>query len=127
VAQNPSMSLHPARITLTKYMKVFNGITATCMIVGIWGQVYFVSWYGLYDNPQDITKMRNSWMFTIIPAVYLAVPVLFFTQGFVSTFGLLQNKPDGEGITFTDSFKFIGKKLLRLLPFNLFMMHIALG
>ena len=108
-------------------MKVFNGITAVCMIYGIWGQVYFLSWFGLYDNPEDITKMRNSWIFLLIPAVYLTVPVLFFVQGFVSTFGLLQNKPDGEGITFVDGLLFIIKKVGRLLPFNLFMLYFGVG
>ena len=112
---------------MTKYMKVFNGITALCMIYAIWGNTYFLSWFGVYDNPQDISRLRNQWIFTLVPAAYLTVPLLFFVQGFVSTFGLLQNKPDGEGVTIKESLYFIIKKALRLTPFNLFMIWNAVG
>jgi hypothetical protein len=29
------------------------------IIYVMWASTYFFSWYGLYDNPQDLKKMRG--------------------------------------------------------------------
>ena len=88
--------------------------------------MYFFSWYGVYDNPQDILAFRSSYFFTLIPGAFFTVPVLFFALGFTSTFSLLHNKPEGTGMSFKDALFFIGKRVARLLPFTLFMTGFCL-
>jgi hypothetical protein len=39
-------------------MKLFNGLVGFFLIYAIWANTYFFSWYGLYDNPQDVLAMR---------------------------------------------------------------------
>lgn len=100
-----------------KYMTVFNGVMGLSVLFVIWGQTYFFSWYGVYDNPQDIIKMRSEFRFTLIPGVFLLVPLMFFIMGFVSTFSLLHNKKQGEGVTIKESIFFILKRIAKLWPF----------
>jgi hypothetical protein len=108
-------------------MKVFNGVTALSMIYALWGSTYFFSWFGVYDNAHDIQSFRDSVIFSIVPAAFLVAPLLFFVQGFVSTFALLHNKPDGEGITLKEGLFFVFKKLVRLTPFNLLILWYAIA
>jgi len=51
VSQTPGLSIHPSTAPLFKHMKVFNGLVGFFLIYSIWGNTYFFSWYGLYDNP----------------------------------------------------------------------------
>jgi hypothetical protein len=73
-------------------MNVFTGIVGISIIYAIWANTYFFSWFGVYDNPQDIIKMRGQLAFTLIPGGFLLVPLLYFCMAFVNTFSLMHNK-----------------------------------
>ena len=68
--------------------------------------------------------MRNSIVFTLIPGAFLVCPAIFFTQGFVSTFSLMSNKVENENITISDSLRFIFRRLIKLMPFNAFILAV---
>jgi hypothetical protein len=102
-------------------MNIFNGLIGFSLIYAIWGGTYFFSWYGLYDNPHDLTKMRNSVGFVFVPGAFFVASLMFFCLGFVSTFSLIHNKGEGEKMTIHDALMFIVKRIVKLIPFNLFI------
>ena len=59
-------------------MKVFNGLVGFFLIYGMWGNTYFYSWYGLYDNPQDVLAMRQRIAFVFITGISFFASLLFF-------------------------------------------------
>lgn len=56
----------------------------------------------------------------------MMAPVMFFALGFVNTFSLIHNRPEGESMGALDAIKFVFKKLVKLTPFNLFVVGFAL-
>lgn len=74
---------------LVKNLKVFNGIRALSSLYLIYGSTYFFSWYAIYDNPDDINRMKKSLLFSIIPGAFFIVPMFLFTSGFLATFSFL--------------------------------------
>jgi peptidoglycan/LPS O-acetylase OafA/YrhL len=56
-----------------------------------------------------------------ITGVAFVASLLFFVQGFVSTFSLMHNKPEGEDVTFGEAFTFFLKRVVRFTPFNMFI------
>lgn len=121
------MTTHANTAPHTKYLTVFNGVVGLSLIFSIWCTTYFFSWFGVYDNPQDITKMRGEVMFSLIPAGFLIAPLLFYSMAFVNTFSLTHNKPEGEYLTIFESLWFILKKILKLTPFNLVVLWWGMG
>lgn len=107
-------------------MTIFNGVMGLSLIYAIWGQTYFFSYYALYDNPQDLKAMRDSFFFTLIPGAFFTVPVMFFGLGFTSTFSLLHNKAEGDGMTLGEGIRFIIRRFIRLLPYTLFIVAYAM-
>lgn len=87
----------------------------------MWASTYFFSWYGLYDNPQDLKKMRGDFIFLTIAGAFMMAPLCFFVMGFVSTFSLIHNNPEGEKMSFIHALKFIAKRIIKLAPFNIFV------
>jgi hypothetical protein len=108
-----------------RHMKVFNGLIGFFLLYAIWGNTYFFSWYGLYDNPEGVISMRQGFGFVLITGVAFVASLLFFTQGFVSTFSLMSNKPEGEDVTVMECLMFVVKRIVKLLPFNLFIIGFA--
>ena len=102
-------------------MKVFNGLVGFFLIYAMWGNTYFFSWYGLYDNPHDVLTLRQNIGFVFITGISFAASLLFFVQGFTSTFSLVHNKAEGDDVTFMESLKFFLKRIVRFTPFNLFI------
>lgn len=109
--------MNPSAAPYFKHMRIFNGIIGVSVIFAMWGNTYFFSWYGVYDNPQDLISMRQGIGATLIAAAFLVVPLLMFVMGFVSTFSLLHNKTEESGMTLTEGLAFIGRRILKLLPF----------
>lgn len=102
-------------------MSIFTGLMGFGIIYVLWASTYFFSWYGLYDNPQDLKEMRGDVIFLTIAGGFMMAPVGFFVMGFVSTFSLTHNTPEGEKMKFVDALKFIVKRIIKLAPFNLFV------
>jgi hypothetical protein len=102
-------------------MKVFNGLVGFFLIYAIWGNCYFFSWYGLFDNPQDILAYRQKYGFVLITGIAFVASLLFFVQGFVSTFSLMHNKPEGQNVSIFEAFGFFFKRVVRFTPFNFFI------
>ncbi len=121
VSQTPGMSLHPATAPLYKNMSIFNGIIGFGSIYIMWASTYFFSWYGLYDNPQDLKTMKSQFIFLLISGAWMMAPLFFFALAFVSTFSLTHNRPEGEKLTVKEGLSFIGKRLVKLTPFNMFI------
>jgi peptidoglycan/LPS O-acetylase OafA/YrhL len=46
---------------------------------------------------------------------------MLFAMGFVSTFSLTHNTPEGEKMSMIEGLKFVGKRIVKLAPFNLFV------
>lgn len=63
--------------------------------------------------------MKQSALFTIIPGVLFIVPVFLFASGFLSTFSLL-SIPEHELWSVKTIWGFYKKKMLKLVPFNIF-------
>ena len=66
--------------------------------------------------------MKSQFIFLLIPGALMMAPLFFFALGFVSTFSLTHNKPEGEKMTVLEGLKFIGKRIVKLTPFNLFIL-----
>ena len=115
------MSLHPATAPLYKHLSIFTGVMGFGIIYIMWASTYFFSWYGLYDNPQDLKKMRGDFIFLTIAGAFMMAPLCFFVMGFVSTFSLVHNNPEGEKMSFIHALKFIAKRIIKLAPFNIFV------
>ncbi len=65
--------------------------------------------------------MRQSLGFCFITGTAFAASLLFFVQGFTSTFSLMHNKPEGQDVTFMEAITFFLKRVVRFTPFNLFI------
>jgi len=91
------------------------------IIYVLWASTYFFSWYGLYDNPQDLKTMRGDFLFLLIAGAFMMAPLMLFAMGFVSTFSLTHNTPEGEKMSMIEGLKFVGKRIVKLAPFNLFV------
>ena len=102
-----------------KSLRVFNGVRAMSSLYFMYGCTYFFSWYGIWDNPQDFMKMKNSVLFTIIPGALFIVPVILFTSGFLSTLSFLQTA-EHELWSVVSVFGFYKNRVIKLIPFNLF-------
>jgi hypothetical protein len=108
-------------------MTIFNGVLGLGLIYSIWCTTYFLSWYGLYDNPQEITAMRQDPAFTLIPAGFLIAPLAFYIMAFVNTFSLVHNKTQDEYLGVKESLWFVLKKIIKLTPFNIVVLWWGAG
>jgi len=127
--QRPNLSKHQARIASN--FKVFSGIRGWSSLYYIFGATYLFCWYAIIENPQDIITMKQSFYFALIPGALFTAPVFLFTSGFLQTFNLMMTLDDPQpGESEVDQKprprklnlkNFYTNKLLRLAPYNLFI------
>lgn len=70
--------------------------------------------------------MRQSVIFTIIPGVFFIVPMFLFTSAFLSTFSFITSVDEHQQYSAKNIWNFYKKKIIQIIPFNLFMIGFAM-
>jgi hypothetical protein len=65
--------------------------------------------------------MKSQFIFLLISGAFMMAPLFYFALGFVSTFSLIHNKPEGEKMSIKEGLLFIAKRIIKLTPFNIFI------
>jgi hypothetical protein len=73
----------PADRRIAKYLKVFNGMKGSALVVNCWGITFFFAWYSVLSNPDGIDEMTSKLFFNVVSATVYAAPLFFFSSGFL--------------------------------------------
>jgi len=53
------------------------------MLLVIWGQTFYFSWFSVISNPQEANDMGNTLLFNVVSMCVYTVPTFFFVSGFL--------------------------------------------
>jgi len=106
-------------------LKVFDGLRGVSAVYAVYGSTYFFSYFGIIENPYDIDKIRGQFGFIFIAGSFFTAYTFFFLGGFLSAFSFLQT-PQEERYTAGNLGKYYAKKLLKYMPFNIFIILFSI-
>lgn len=81
---------------IAKYLKVFNGLKGSALLVTVWGITFFFSWYSVISNPAGVDEMTSSLKFNLVSGTVYAAPLFFFCSGFLQTFAFMQRDQEED-------------------------------
>ena len=69
---------------------ILDGFWMYAMIWLFVGGTYLFATYFVIANPQDINYFYSKFLFTMIPASFMAIDVFLFISGLINTYNLLK-------------------------------------
>lgn len=104
---------------IAKYLKVFNGMKGSSMLLAAWGLTFYFSWFGVVQNKGETDQMRKTLLFNIVTGTIYTVPTFFFCSGFLQTYSFLHNDKKESMFKFDRLSAWYLRKLFRYVPINI--------
>ena len=103
---------------IAKYLKVFNGLRGSGLLVTTWGITFFFSWYSVISNPAGVDEMTSSLLFNCVSGTVYAAPLFFFCSGFLQTNAFMQRNQEEDMFTPAKLGPYLALKFFRYVPLN---------
>ena len=74
---------------IAQYLKVFNGMRGSAMLLMIWGFTFYFVSFSVISNRDQMEQMQKTLLFNIVSCTVYTVPTFFFCSGFLQTFAFM--------------------------------------